>query len=109
MNIKNNNRDNQKDNQKDDQKDSQEYLRSESARKLAWACRRGMLELDILLQRYLNQQYESASLQEQEDFKKLLQCQDQVLFECLVKREEEKAKQSDIDPDLIYLVRKIRD
>jgi len=86
-----------------------DYFMSESKRKLAWACRRGMLELDILLQRYLNQKYEEASTQEQADFKKLLECQDQILFECLVKREEAKSKDSDIDPGLIYLVKKIRD
>lgn len=83
-------------------------LKSESARKLAWACRRGMLELDILLQRYLDQKYELADVQEQADFKKLLECQDQVLFECLVKRQEEKLNQSEIEPGLIYLLEKIR-
>ncbi len=82
----------------------------ESKRKLAWACRRGMLELDILLNRYLDQAYDHASLQEQMDFKKLLECQDQVLFECLVKREENQGKisEKDLDPQLIYLLDRIR-
>ncbi len=55
-------------------------------RQLAWACRRGMLELDILFNRYLENFYDQASLEHQEKFQKLLACQDQELFEWLLKK-----------------------
>lgn len=56
-------------------------------RKLAWACRRGMLELDILLNRYLEERYELASLQDQAKFRSLLECQDQDLFDWMIKKQ----------------------
>lgn len=57
------------------------------ASRLRWACRRGMLELDILLERYLDKRYEHASSEEQVLFQALLACQDQELFEWLVNAE----------------------
>lgn len=57
------------------------------ASRLRWACRRGMLELDILLERYLVGRYESASADEQSAFEKLLSCQDQDLWNWLVSGE----------------------
>ena len=47
--------------------------------RLRWQCRRGMLELDYLLENYLEQQYATASEAERGQFTKLLQCQDPEL------------------------------
>lgn len=47
---------------------------------LRWRCRRGMRELDILLEGYLNKQYERASQGEQHAFKKLLALTDPQLY-----------------------------
>lgn len=47
---------------------------------LRWRCRRGMRELDILLEDYLNKQYERASLGEQRAFKMLLELTDPQLY-----------------------------
>jgi antitoxin CptB len=51
-----------------------------------WGCRRGMLELDILLERYARNTYLEASKEEQGRFIALLRCQDQELFDWMVKR-----------------------
>lgn len=56
-------------------------------RQLAWACRRGMLELDILFERYFNEQYDHASHAQQQAFQTLLTYQDQDLFNWLCKHE----------------------
>lgn len=55
--------------------------------KLRWACRRGMLELDLIFENYVNHYYLKASATEQQAFKSLLECNDQELFNWLVKRE----------------------
>lgn len=56
--------------------------------KLRWHCRRGMRELDVLLERYLQQSYSSASKEEQQGFVDLLALEDPILFGYLIGREE---------------------
>jgi antitoxin CptB len=48
--------------------------------KLRWRCRRGLRELDVLLERYVDQRFGTASPAEQEAFRQLLETQDQVLY-----------------------------
>jgi len=52
------------------------------------ACRRGMLELDVILERYVKYRYISAPNQEQQQFVDLLEANDQDLFTWLVKHEQ---------------------
>jgi antitoxin CptB len=47
--------------------------------KLRWRCRRGMKELDVLLARYVDERFCSASNVEQQAFRRLLETQDTVL------------------------------
>lgn len=47
--------------------------------RLRWQCRRGMLELDEILRRYLETRYPSASEEEQAQFRQLLDIEDPVL------------------------------
>ncbi len=54
---------------------------------LRWACRRGMLELDIILNDFLDTQYSDLSMQQQGTFERLLSCTDQELFRWLVHHE----------------------
>lgn len=61
---------------------------NEELRKLRWACRRGMLELDLLFERYIDTQYLQADQAERETFKALLSSEDQSLFDWLIKRQE---------------------
>ena len=54
---------------------------------LRWACRRGMLELDIILNDFLDHQYFLLTTEQQKSFEKLLSCTDQELFRWLVHHE----------------------
>jgi antitoxin CptB len=55
-----------------------------TVKKLAWKCRRGMLELDIILLKFLKEQYSNLSKQEQQLFEQLLDEQDPVLADWLL-------------------------
>lgn len=59
---------------------------SEQAR-LRWLCRRGMKELDVLLERYLERDYATAPAAEQAAFRELLECQDPVLWDYVMERD----------------------
>jgi antitoxin CptB len=52
--------------------------------KVLWRCRRGMLELDVMLQRFCNEVYELLSIQQQQLFEELLEEADQDLQRWLV-------------------------
>lgn len=54
--------------------------------RLRWACRRGMLELDLLFERYVNEQYAKQPQAEQILFAQLLEQADQDLFDWYIKR-----------------------
>jgi antitoxin CptB len=48
--------------------------------RLRWACRRGIRELDVLLTRYADEQFERASPDEQAAFRALLAQQNGVIY-----------------------------
>jgi antitoxin CptB len=50
-------------------------------RRLLWRCRRGMKELDILLERFAREDYESASAEQKRAFARLLELPDPDLAE----------------------------
>ena len=56
---------------------------TEKAR-LQWRCRRGMLELDLLLQPFVENVYDSLRAEEKHKFHLLLDLQDNELLECLM-------------------------
>ena len=58
----------------------------ENLSRLRWLCRRGMKELDVLMTRYLDEQYEQASEMDQQHFVELLNWQDPELFSAMVGR-----------------------
>ena len=51
---------------------------------LKWRCRRGMLELDILLNSYLDKNYNTMTQQQGAVFSEVLDYPDQVLFDLLL-------------------------
>lgn len=69
---------------------------------LRWACRRGMLELDVLLGNFLEEAYLQSPESDQKKFIALLDCNDQELFMWLT------GKETASNPDLIEIVGKIR-
>lgn len=61
-----------------------------SKAKLRWACRRGMLELDVLLGNFLEEQYDQLSLENKKLFVELLEESDPELFAWLMGQEVSK-------------------
>jgi len=70
--------------------------------RLAWRCRRGMLELDLVLESFLAQGYDRLTMTEQADFTRLLELPDQELFEALLGIRQLKER------DLAHVITRIR-
>jgi antitoxin CptB len=51
---------------------------------LRWQCRRGMLELDLLLNNFVDKKAESLSREQHEAFERLLSYPDQTLHDLLL-------------------------
>jgi antitoxin CptB len=52
--------------------------------RLRWQCRRGMLELDLLLNRFLDEGFTDLGPAERVAFNRLLAYQDQILYDWLM-------------------------
>jgi antitoxin CptB len=70
--------------------------------RLRWACRRGMLELDLLLGNFLEEAYTELTEEQQALFVQLLAINDQDLYLWLT------GKESPSDQSLMTVVEKIR-
>jgi len=71
--------------------------------RLRWRCRRGLLELDLLFEAYLEKGYAASSDQEKAAFVHLLEYQDQSLQEWLLGKEPPE------DDSLNAIIQRIRD
>ncbi len=71
--------------------------------RLRWSCRRGMLELDVLLGNFLEEVYMDLNATDQALFVQLLDCTDPELFGWLT------GKNQPLEPNFVKIVRKIRD
>jgi antitoxin CptB len=69
--------------------------------RLAWHSRRGMLELDVLLIPFLNEVYRDLSKEDQQRYKRLLDCEDPDLFSWFMRNSVPS------DPDHLYMVNMI--
>lgn len=56
--------------------------------RLFWSSRRGMLELDLILLPFLENIYPNLSQEDKERYWKLLECEDQDMFEWFVNRQD---------------------
>ncbi|SEO51711.1 succinate dehydrogenase assembly factor 2 [Aquisalimonas asiatica] len=56
--------------------------------RLRWRCRRGMRELDLLLEHFLDNGYAALDTAQREAFETLLACQDDTLFGWFYQGEE---------------------
>lgn len=52
--------------------------------KLKWRCRRGMLELDVILQDFIENTYQSISPELQVEFERLIEVEDTELYAWLM-------------------------
>lgn len=59
-------------------KQSAESLRDKN--RLRWACRRGMLELDVLFAPFVEEAYDELSEEQKAVFRRLITCDDPDLF-----------------------------
>ena len=66
--------------------------------RLIWASRRGMLELDLILQPFVEHYYDKLPEDDKLRFQVLLELEDQQLFGWLIKREKP------LDPDTQRIV-----
>ncbi|MDQ2068297.1 FAD assembly factor SdhE [Natronospira bacteriovora] len=76
--------------------------RARELSRLRWLCRRGMKELDVMLERYLAESWSSASESERAAFDRLLSCQDPELWDWLSGRAQPG------DRELAHVVSRIR-
>ena len=76
--------------------ESREFFR------LYWQCRRGMLELDILLQRFMDARFHSLGPEQRQALERLLTSSDQLLLEYLMGRT------IPIDKEVADIVQQIR-
>ncbi len=70
--------------------------------RLQWQCRRGMLELDCLLRRFLDEHYDQVPEELQAGFRRLLREADSHLYHWLFNRPEDAPEQYD---ELIRVLR----
>jgi antitoxin CptB len=73
-----------------------------STNQLRWACRRGLLELDLLLNTYMDKVYDQLTDDEKRQFISLLDMQDQEMYEMLT------GKTSPNDKGVAHLLERIR-
>jgi antitoxin CptB len=71
------------------------------ARRLLWRCRRGMKELDVLLERFARGELPSASLEQRRVFARFLELPDPVLVDYLL------GQTIPPEPELAQLARRI--
>jgi antitoxin CptB len=72
------------------------------ARRLLWRCRRGMKELDVLLERFARGALPSASSEQRDTFARFLDLPDPVLVDYLL------GQATPPEPELAGLVERIR-
>lgn len=58
----------------------------EPSPRLRWQCRRGMLELDLLLKEFIDSAWVHLTAQQRDAFEALLRYPDAVLLECVMER-----------------------
>lgn len=70
---------------------------------MRWAARRGMLELDLVLEPYVQARYAGLGDSDRARFQQLMLCEDQDLFAWFLQRQRPE------DPELAAIVGKILD
>lgn len=63
-------------------------VETEELRRLRWRCRRGLLELDIVLKCFLDDGYAALDVSQRQAFNDLLELPDNTLLACINKQEQ---------------------
>ena len=72
-------------------------------KRMCWASRRGMLELDLILEPFVKEHYREMSDEDKRRYRSLMESQDQELFGWFLKRELPE------DAELATMVKRILD
>lgn len=75
----------------------------EEMNRMRWAARRGMLELDLVLEPFVRSRYATLDEAGRALFRRLMECEDQDLFAWFLHRQQPD------DPELANIVREILD
>lgn len=73
----------------------------EELNRMRWAARRGMLELDLVLEPFVSHRYALLDAAGRDAFQRLMVCEDQELFGWLLQREQP------ADPELVDIVQRV--
>jgi len=71
--------------------------------RLRWQCRRGMLELDLMLETFVEKRYADLPIKAKHAFHQLLKCQDQFLLDYLM------GQDVPTDKDVADVAQQVRD
>ncbi|MBD2858570.1 succinate dehydrogenase assembly factor 2 [Spongiibacter sp. KMU-158] len=73
-------------------------LSENEIKRIYWGCRRGMLEIDLVMVPFFEQRFRQLSEQDQQRFVNLLECEDTELFQWFL------GKGQPEDPELASIV-----
>ena len=76
---------------------------AEEETRLRWQCRRGMLELDLMLETFVEKCYADLPVKTKHAFHQLLKCQDQFLLDYLM------GQDIPTDKDVADVAKQVRD
>ena len=62
-------------------------ISDQEVNRMRWACRRGMLELDLVLEPFVAARYSGLDERDRQRFQRLMRCEDQDLFAWFLRRE----------------------
>lgn len=79
----------------------------ELKKRYKWQCRRGLKEVEVVLEPYLEEFFVSDSPEEQALFGRLLECQDADLFEWFMRRSH--APDEELDAFVDTLLKRLAD
>ena len=83
-------------------RDERPDARRDEHRRMRWASRRGMLELDLILAPFVERSYPGLDGRDRARYRELMACQDQELWAWLLGREQPD------DPELRQIVERVR-
>ncbi|HSH86629.1 MAG TPA: succinate dehydrogenase assembly factor 2 [Methylophilus sp.] len=85
-----------------------EILREAEQRRLAWRCRRGMLELDIVLQQFVIAHFNGLTMAEMAQLDTLLELPDNVFWELIQDIQTKDSRTKSLAAQYKEVLRKLR-
>lgn len=76
-------------------------MTDEDLKRMRWASRRGMLELDLVLGPFVNNCYADLDEADRQRYRQLMECEDQEMFGWFLQHGQPE------DPELVAIVEKI--